>query len=318
MRKPYKYELLIGKKYPGSRLTVIGINDKLSRDDSGIRRKTMLDCKCDCGNITTVNYKDIVSGNTKSCGCYLKDHPIQLIDLKGQRFGNLEVIERVGKLHHLTLWRCRCDCGNEIIVKSDALRKGKITACRSCIPKHGPGYKHGDSNTRLYRIYTEMVYRCTKPFMDSYIHYGGRGITVCDEWINKDTGFVAFKQWSYDHGYFEQDTKTVPKNQLLTIDRKDNNGPYAPWNCRWTTIKTQMNNTRQNVNIEYHGVIRTRMEWCELLGANYDAFLGKERYTNLSYAEIIEYFMNKHKQLTYHDGQFYDKDGFIKLLPKLH
>lgn len=282
----------------------------------------MLDCECDCGAITTVNYKDIISGNTKSCGCYLKDHPIQLIDLKGQYFGNLEVLERAGKLHHLTLWRCRCDCGNEIMVKSDALRKGKITACRSCIPKRSPGYKHGDSYTRLHKIYTEMVYRYTSSKSDGYERYGARGIYICDEWKNgkNDTnGYKAFKQWAYANGYHDP-LPDQPKREWLTIDRKDNDGPYAPWNCRWVTQKVQTNNTSQNVYITYKGITRTRMEWCELLGVNYDTFLGRGCYNpgKYTYDEIIEYFMNKYGNLTYHDGQFYDKDGFIKLLPKLH
>ena len=310
MRKPYKYEDLFGKKYPGSRLTVIDDNDALCRDKDGIRRKLVLNCICDCGNHVTVNIGDLISGNTRSCGCYLKDHPTQLIDLKGQKFDKLEVLERVGKKHHLTVWRCRCDCGNIIDVKSDALRKGMITACRTCVPKHGPGYKHGDSGTRLHKIYTEMVYRCTSDKSDVYIHYGARGIYVCDEWLDKQTGYLAFKEWALANGYADN----------LTIDRKDNDGPYAPWNCRWTTAKTQMNNTRQNVYITYKGVTRTRMEWCELLGANYDNFLSKERNNpgKYTYDEIIEYFMKKHGKLSYHDGQFYDEEGFIKLLPKLH
>lgn len=310
MSKQFKYKTLFGKRYPGTRLTVIDDNDELSRDTDGVRRTVMLNCICDCGNLITVKYHDLVSGNTRSCGCYQKDHPSRLMDLTGMTFGKLKVLYRVGKKHHLTVWHCRCECGNEIDVKSNFLRNHKIEACNRCEPHHGPYYKHGDTGTRLYRIYTEMIYRCTTDKSDSYDRYGARGITVCDEWQNKNDGYTTFRKWALSHGYSDE----------LSIDRIDNDGPYAPWNCRWVTQKVQTNNTHQNVYITFHGVIRTRKEWCELLGVSYNEFLGKERLrrNKMSQPEIIEYFMNKYKNLSYHNGQFYDKDGFVKLLPKLH
>lgn len=113
--------------------------------------------------------------------------------------------------------------------------------------------KHSLSRSRIYRIYTNMVVRCTNSNDIEYKNYGGRGIRICDEWVDD---FMAFNDWSMANGY--------KKN--LTIDRIDNNGNYEPSNCRWVDMKTQQRNRRSNRLITINGVERTLIEWSEISG----------------------------------------------------
>ena len=110
-----------------------------------------------------------------------------------------------------------------------------------------------------------MKRRCYNPNNDSYIHYGGRGITVCDEWLDRENGFNNFYNWSMKNGY----------DDTLSIDRIDNNGPYAPWNCRWVTIKVQANNKRTNHLLTYDRYSFTISEWSEICELNPDAIIDR-------------------------------------------
>ena len=155
-------------------------------------------------------------------------------DLTGQRFGRLVVIERAestkdGKAR----WVCLCDCGTTSIKVGKLLRNGH---CKSC----GCGeyenqltsrISHGLSDTRLYNIWLGMKQRCYYPEHKDFHNYGGRGITVCEEWLND---FKAFYDWAIANGYRED----------LRIDRIDVNGNYEPSNCRWTTWREQRLNQR--------------------------------------------------------------------------
>ena len=100
-----------------------------------------------------------------------------------------------------------------------------------------------------------MKRRCYSKDEKCYPNYGGRGITICDEWLG-EKGFEHFYEWAMANGYRDD----------LSIDRIDNDGPYAPWNCRWATTKEQGSNRRTNVVIEMRGESHTQNEWAELLG----------------------------------------------------
>ena len=120
-------------------------------------------------------------------------------------------------------------------------------------------YIHGDSYTRLYKIYKAMKIRCYGNSDKTQIkNYKNRGITVCDEWLNS---WIAFKTWAIENGY----------NDTLTIDRINNNKGYSPDNCRWATRKEQNNNKRTNFYITINDITHTMTEWCEINNINIDA-----------------------------------------------
>lgn len=182
------------------------------------------------------------------------------IDLTGQRFGRLTVLEVSPKRARRELmWVCQCDCGNVVTVRGKCLRKGETKSC-GCYNKEVSSKrnkvlatKHGWYGTRLYRIYRRMKDRCTNPNVPMYHHYGGRGITVCDEWMNDPK---AFCEWAMANGYEDN----------LTIDRIDTNGNYEPSNCRWVTNIQQQRNKRNNVTLTYNGETKCITEWAEMYG----------------------------------------------------
>lgn len=107
------------------------------------------------------------------------------------------------------------------------------------------------SYDRLYKIHQKMKERCYNKNAKSYKNYGGRGITICKEWLDD---YKNFKEWALKNGY----------NDNLTIDRINVNGNYEPNNCRWADAKTQQNNRRNNHYIEYNGQIKTLKQWSEI------------------------------------------------------
>lgn len=157
-------------------------------------------------------------------------------DLTGQRFNRLVVIERCGKKCGLTAWLCRCDCGRQTVVIGSDLTKNHTKSC-GCLRNEltrSRVTKHGKKGIRLYQIWKGMTQRCLNPANPGYKRYGGRGITVCDEWKND---FQSFYSWAMANGYDEN----APRGQC-TIDRIDNDKGYSPENCRWVDMKTQIHN----------------------------------------------------------------------------
>lgn len=107
---------------------------------------------------------------------------------------------------------------------------------------------HGKRHTRIYKTWTDMKSRCLNPNRPKYKRYGGRGITICEEWLNS---FEAFYDWAMANGYRED----------LTIDRIDNDGNYEPSNCRWITLAEQAANKSTNHFITHEGMTFTIAEW---------------------------------------------------------
>lgn len=213
-------------------------------------------CECDCGNTKIVSRAGLMSGDTKSCGCKKRE------DLTGRRFGRLIV----SSYDHTdsngyAYWRCLCDCGNEITTRGKSLRDGVTSSCgcRQREITRETNTTHGMTHSSLYRIWQSMKTRCLNAHSDDFYRYGGRGISICDEWLD----FENFRDWALSNGYEED----------LTIDRIDNNDGYYPENCRWADIITQCNNRRTSRYITYANTIHTVAEWARILGVKYSTLL---------------------------------------------
>lgn len=187
----------------------------------------------------------------------------KLIDLTGQRFGRLVVIERAdNSADGRARWLCRCDCGQSKTVLGEHLKKGRTKSC-GCAKSESSSKrfkKHGGRNSKLYRIWSNMKDRCNNPDCKVYSDYGGRGIKVCKEWIDD---FSAFQKWALANGYKEG----------LTIDRKNNDKGYSLDNYRWTDRKIQGNNKRNCRYITYKGQRKTVAEWSDITGIPHDTLL---------------------------------------------
>ena len=183
----------------------------------------------------------------------------QIKDMKGQRFGRLVVIEFAYMRYGRAFWKCKCDCGNEMITDGNRLRM-KVTKSCGCyqaetrIKTHSI---HGMSKTRLNRIWSLMKDRCCNSKSHAFENYGGRGIDICEEWKNS---FSAFAEWAFSNGYSDN----------LTIDRIDNNKGYYPDNCRWANEVEQSQNRRSNYLITYKGETKCIKAWTDELGLPYN------------------------------------------------
>lgn len=232
-------------------------------------------CKCDCGTVRSVRHNSLTSGRSSSCGCITR---IQTEEkLIGQRFGRLTVLaydhrDNQGK----TCWLCECDCGNKTVVAGYALTRGQTKSCGCLVSERMIEYNttHGMCGTRVHGIWLGMWKRCRSNYPTTHNNYGGRGISVCDEWAD----FEVFYEWAMNNGYTDE----------LTIDRIDNDLGYCPDNCRWVDMVTQSNNKRTNRYITYCNERHTIADWARLFGIDYE--LLRQRINRNYISDFAEYF----------------------------
>lgn len=172
-------------------------------------------------------------------------------DRTGNRYGKLTCTDKFERRGKKIFWLCKCDCGKETWVCAQNLMAAKSCGCsqKTCHAIHGM------SRTRIHETWNHMIQRCRNKNHPYYKDYGGRGISVCEEWIGTE-GFIRFNEWAMSNGYQEN----------LTLDRIDNDKGYSPDNCRWVGWDVQANNKRSNAYYEYNGEKHTIAEWARLYG----------------------------------------------------
>lgn len=213
-------------------------------------------CICQCGKTTIANGSALLGGKYKSCGCgRLGD------DLTGRNYGRLTVIRKDSDRTDRSnaKWVCGCACGNTVVVTDSHLTCGHTTSC-GCFRREART-THGMSSSPEYASWLSMIQRCTNPLNDVYQYYGGRGVTVCDRWLNS---FECF----YD------DMGPRP-TQGHSIDRENNDGNYEPGNCRWATPEQQANNKRTNVFYDYGNRKLTLSQISKEVGLNKSLLRGR-------------------------------------------
>lgn len=178
-------------------------------------------------------------------------------------FSHKEVISRSNRPYY---WNCECVCGNPVTVTATNLKSGNVKSCGCKRLKliSDATTKHGFSYSREYKIWQAIKDRCSN---HKNKRYGGRGITVCQRWVNSFENFYA------DMGPSPSDKHS--------IDRKNNNGNYTPDNCRWATTKEQCNNMVTNVIVKYQGITSTLTELCDRLNLNYNVI--RRRVSSLNW-----------------------------------
>lgn len=185
-----------------------------------------------------------------------------MLNLIGERYGRLVVIGEADRRRApcgVTERRfvCRCDCGNIKTIAAQTLRSGSAKSC-GCLRREMVEEKnttHGKSKSKLYRVWSSMKDRCLRNGARQFKDYGGRGISICDEWKNS---FESFEKWATANGYAEG----------LTIERIDNNGNYSPGNCKWIPRSEQSKNRRMNHYLTFNNSTRTIQDWANEIGIN--------------------------------------------------
>ena len=182
----------------------------------------------------------------------------KVINYDGMRINKFIVVKRDHKDkngHYVFL--CKCDCGKDFFVSSGNIRRNLSCGCESRRITSERRFVHGESHSRLYRVWYAMKGRCYNPHDDAYKDYGGRGIKMCDEWMT----YTGFRKWALDNGYDEK-----AERRMCTLDRIDFNGNYEPSNCRWVDMRVQSNNKRSNRLVTLNGETHNIAEWSKIVG----------------------------------------------------
>lgn len=187
---------------------------------------------------------------------------MRLIERVGQTYGRLRVISRApnaSKTDTNARWNCQCECGKFSLAYGQDLAKGKVKSC-GCL--NAERIKtHGHSRKPVYSVWRQIFQRCENPDAQAYANYGGRGITVCEEWRD-------FNVFLADMGF---------PGRGMSLDRIDNTKGYSKDNCRWATWDQQLNNNRGNVRLDFNGEMLTLSQWAKRLKIPRDCIYGRLR-----------------------------------------
>lgn len=267
------------------KLTVIDKADDYIVPSTGYSLKKWK-CICDCGKETIVFGTHLLSGYTKSCR-HCND--IQI----GDKFGRLTIICKSNNDYidpkygrHFPRWYCICDCGKEIDVRDDMLKSKKARSC-GCLNRDIAkvvNTKHELCNTRIYSEYSNMRQRCCNINNPEYKNYGGRGIKICSEWLDKENGFINFYNWSISNGYKDN----------LSIDRINVDGNYEPSNCRWIPKKYQAYNKKDTIKIFFNGEYYALPQIADILGIKYSLLKSRLKSNNWNLSSIFTYITNEY------------------------
>lgn len=207
------------------------------------------------------------------------------LDLSGKKFGRWTVLNEAINKHSSgrVAWTCICDCGVQRDVRSDYLYNNRSLSC-GCLKDENTSIRnttHGMSKTKEYGIWQTMINRCTDPNVEGYPNYGGRGIKVCDRWLESFENFIS------DVGF-------RPSVKHSADRFPDINGNYEPNNFRWATRAEQQRGQRRNVWVEHNGEKMVLVDWVKKIGAPYSSVqvMLKNKKTP---DQIVEYYKNKNK-----------------------
>jgi hypothetical protein len=208
--------------------------------------------------LISVAFCSLVLLNIKTMG--------KLCNLSGKIYGRLTVISRAENKGRYVAWNCLCECGKKKIVPAFHLKDGHTKSCGCYLVEFAGNLKrtHSDNRSKEHQTWNGIKKRCLNPNEPAYKHYGARGITVCDRWLESYSNFLS-------------DMGRAPSKRH-SIDRINTNGNYEASNCRWATPKEQANNKRNTTYLEYNGQNKTIVEWCEFTGINYRAIRSRLRY----------------------------------------
>lgn len=180
-------------------------------------------------------------------------------DLCGQSFGRMTVVLEAGRdKHKNVLWKCVCECGNVSFATTHDLESGHTRSC-GCLRSEVTTSKNTrnrstkrSNDIHLYNVWAAMKQRCCNSNHARYKDYGGRGITLCNQWMD----YEPFYEWAMANGY----------RRGLDIDRINNDAGYSPDNCRFITRQQNCRNKRDNRYITLFGTTRVLQEWCDIFG----------------------------------------------------
>ncbi len=182
----------------------------------------------------------------------------KLKDETGKLYGRLVVLRRNGSnKYRLAMWLCECSCGNVVTIRGNDLRTGHTTSCgcysidRTIAFNKKNNTTHGSTGSKTYVAWRSMKARCLNKNSESYGRYGGRGIVICDKWVDSFESFLV-------------DMGEAPAS--MTLDRIDNNGDYTPGNCKWSTCEEQANNRSSNVILTVDGCSMSISMWARKVG----------------------------------------------------